>query len=88
MLGCSVYLDKLSERIKGEMELPSNMIFYSFDATPLRALVWDEGQAAFIMMHRFLEKQPVPFPDHSRKIYSTFLCGKCPWFSSFSMDFR
>ena len=43
VLGCSVYLDKLSERIKGEMELPPNMIFYSFDATPLLALVWDEG---------------------------------------------
>jgi hypothetical protein len=43
VLGCSVYLDKLSERIKGEMELPANMIFYSFDATPLLALVWDQG---------------------------------------------
>jgi hypothetical protein len=43
VLGCSVYLDKLSERIRGEMELPSNIIFYSFDATPLLALVWDSG---------------------------------------------
>lgn len=43
VLGASVYLDKLSERIKQEMALPPNMIFYSFDSKPLLALVWDQG---------------------------------------------
>jgi hypothetical protein len=43
VLGASIYLDKLSERIKQEMALPPNMIFYSFDSRPLLALVWDQG---------------------------------------------
>lgn len=42
-LGCSVYLDDLSKRIKEEMALPPNMIFYSFDATPLFAIDWDQA---------------------------------------------
>ncbi|WP_243373832.1 cache domain-containing protein [Geotalea sp. SG265] len=41
VLGCSVYLDKLSEQVKEEMALPSNVIFYSFDSRPLMALDWD-----------------------------------------------
>lgn len=40
-LGCSVYLDKLSELLNREMDLDREFIFYSFDATPLLGLVWD-----------------------------------------------
>ena len=40
-LGCSVYLDKLSSLIEKEMALDKSMIFYSFNAEPLLALVWD-----------------------------------------------
>lgn len=40
-LGCSVYLDKLSALLEREMDLDTNVIFYSFDRTPLLALVWD-----------------------------------------------
>jgi hypothetical protein len=43
VLGASIYLDRLSERIRNEMSLPPNLIFYSFDAEPLLALVWDPG---------------------------------------------
>jgi len=43
MLGASVFLDKLSGQIKQEMALPSNIIFFSFDAQPLMAIDWDEG---------------------------------------------
>lgn len=43
VLGCSIYLDKLSEQIKHEMALQPNMIFYAFDTQPLLALVWDQG---------------------------------------------
>lgn len=39
--GASVYLDKLSERLRTEMALPEAAIFYSFDAAPLLALEWD-----------------------------------------------
>ena len=42
-LGCSVYLDKLSALLEQEMDLDSSVIFYSFDAAPLLALVWDPG---------------------------------------------
>ncbi len=42
VLGCSVYLDKLSDQIKHEMALPPNMIFYSFNSKPIMALDWDQ----------------------------------------------
>lgn len=42
VLGCSVYLDKLSDQIKHEMALPPNIIFYSFNSKPLMALDWDQ----------------------------------------------
>lgn len=41
VLGASVYLDELSHRLDAEMALGEHTIFYSFDATPLLALVWD-----------------------------------------------
>lgn len=40
-LGASIHLDKLSARIDREMNLDDTMIFYSFDARPTLALVWD-----------------------------------------------
>jgi methyl-accepting chemotaxis protein len=40
-LGSSVYLDKVSATLKEEMDLDTNVIFYSFDAAPLLALEWD-----------------------------------------------
>jgi hypothetical protein len=43
VLGASVYLKPLSDRIREEMKLGKELIFYSFDATPRLALVWDEG---------------------------------------------
>lgn len=43
VLGASIYLDKLSERVRDEMSLTSDLIFYSFDASPLLALAWDPG---------------------------------------------
>lgn len=39
-LGASVYLDKLSERLRTEMGV-TNEIFYSFNSTPLITLNWD-----------------------------------------------
>jgi hypothetical protein len=41
VLGASVYLDRLGERLRQEMDLPAEFIFYSFDATPIVALDWD-----------------------------------------------
>lgn len=41
VLGSSVYLDQLSTRLEREMDLDNLMIFYSFDAQPLKGLVWD-----------------------------------------------
>jgi len=41
ILGSSIPLESLSDRIRQEMDLDDRMIFYSFDATPLLALVWD-----------------------------------------------
>jgi methyl-accepting chemotaxis protein len=41
VLGASVNLDELSDRLNHEMALGENVIFYSFDATPLLALEWD-----------------------------------------------
>jgi uncharacterized protein with GYD domain len=41
MLGGSVYLDRLSKRIQQEMGLDDRVIFFSFDAEPLLALVYD-----------------------------------------------
>ena len=41
VLGASVYLDQLSERLTKEMSIGEGMIFYSFDETPLLALVWE-----------------------------------------------
>ncbi len=43
VLGASIFLVKLGERIRDEMRLTSDLIFYSFDSTPLLALVWDPG---------------------------------------------
>ena len=41
VLGASIYLDELSERLDAEMAFEETAIFYSFDATPLLALEWD-----------------------------------------------
>jgi len=41
VLGASVYLDQLSERIREQMRLGPKNIFFSFDAEPRLALVWD-----------------------------------------------
>jgi methyl-accepting chemotaxis protein len=41
VLGSSVYLDRLSKRIEQEMDLDDSVIFFSFDAEPLLALVYD-----------------------------------------------
>jgi hypothetical protein len=41
VLGASIYLDQLSARLQAEMAIGENLIFYSFDATPLLALEWD-----------------------------------------------
>jgi hypothetical protein len=43
VLGASVYLDRLSTRLEREMGLDNTMIFYSFDAQPLKGLNWDPG---------------------------------------------
>lgn len=43
VLGASVYLKPLSARIREEMRLGDDLIFYSFDATPRLALAWDAG---------------------------------------------
>lgn len=42
-LGASVYLDALGERIRDEMKLGGDLIFYAFDGTPLLGMVWDPG---------------------------------------------
>lgn len=42
-LGASIFLDRLSALVREEMELPADTIFFSFDAEPLLALVWDPG---------------------------------------------
>ncbi|MGZ3689699.1 MAG: PDC sensor domain-containing protein, partial [Bdellovibrionota bacterium] len=39
-LGASVYLDKLSDRLRDELGV-TNEIFYSFDSSPLIAVNWD-----------------------------------------------
>ena len=44
VLGSSVYLDSLSLRIKRELDLQPNEIFFSIDATPLGALQDDPEQ--------------------------------------------
>jgi len=41
VLGASIYLDKLSERIGREMGLNENIIYYSFNSNPTLGLVWD-----------------------------------------------
>lgn len=41
MLGASIYLDKLSEVIRQQMDEDEGWIFYSFDHTGLVALIWD-----------------------------------------------
>ncbi len=41
VLGSSIYLDRLSARLKQEMGLGSGEIFYSFDKAPIIALNWD-----------------------------------------------
>lgn len=47
VLGASVYLDQMSQRIQKEMRLDPSTIFYSFDETPLIALNWDPGLIFF-----------------------------------------
>lgn len=47
VLGASVALDELSDRLEEEMAFGENAIFYSFDATPLLALEWD-SQLTFV----------------------------------------
>jgi hypothetical protein len=44
VLGSSVYLDSLSLRIKRELDLQPNQIFWSIDATPIGALQDDPEQ--------------------------------------------
>ena len=44
VLGSSVYLDSLSLRIKSELDLQPNQIFFSIDATPIGALQDDPAQ--------------------------------------------
>lgn len=44
VLGSSVFLDSLSLRIKREIDLQPNQIFYSIDATPIGALQDDPDQ--------------------------------------------
>lgn len=41
VLGASIYLDLLSERIREQMQLEENLITYAFDAVPILALDWD-----------------------------------------------
>lgn len=41
VLGASIYLKALSARLHEEMRLGDDLIFYSFDATPRLAIVWD-----------------------------------------------
>lgn len=41
VLGASVYLEAMSERLRKELALPEEFIFFSFDATPIVALNWD-----------------------------------------------
>ncbi len=43
VLGASVYLKPLSDHIREEMKLGADLIFFSFDASPRLALVWDES---------------------------------------------
>lgn len=43
VLGASVYLKPLSDRIREEMRLGDDLIFYTLDGTPKLALVWDAG---------------------------------------------
>lgn len=40
-LGCSIYLDKLSDIVGKQMNLDKSMIFYSFDAQPLVGIAKD-----------------------------------------------
>lgn len=47
VLGSSVYLDSLSLRIKGELDLQPNEIFFSIDATPIGALQ-DDPEEIFL----------------------------------------
>ncbi|MFN7145280.1 MAG: hypothetical protein ACK4YP_16020, partial [Myxococcota bacterium] len=41
VLGGSVYLDALSERVHTEMGLAEGVLFYAFDAEQRLALTWD-----------------------------------------------
>jgi len=41
VLGASIYLDQLSARLTAAMAIREDVIFYSFDSTPLLALEWD-----------------------------------------------
>ncbi|HEY3449557.1 MAG TPA: hypothetical protein VGK67_24605 [Myxococcales bacterium] len=42
-LGASIYLDELSTRLRDQLGLGEEYIFFSFDSEPLLALVWDSG---------------------------------------------
>jgi hypothetical protein len=59
VLGASVYLDRLSERLDREMGLGDTEIFFSFDESPLVALVWDPQLV-------FLEPMQAGEPDLAR----------------------
>ena len=61
ILGSSVYLDSLSLRIKRELDLPPNQIFFSIDATPIGALQDDPEQI-------FLDPYDLDEPDLERAI--------------------
>jgi hypothetical protein len=61
VLGSSVYLDSLSLRIKRELDLPANQIFFSIDATPIGALQDDPEQI-------FLDPYDLNEPDLERAI--------------------
>jgi hypothetical protein len=54
-LGSSVYLDSLSLRLKGEMDLQPHQIFFSLDATPVVGL---HNDPQHIFLHPLEEGEP------------------------------
>lgn len=58
-LGSSIYLDRMSDIIRREMDITTNMIFYSFDSRPLVGLNWNPELI-------FLEPQKEGDPSLSR----------------------
>lgn len=61
VIGTSVYLDKLSKIISEEMGLSDNLIFYSFDASPLIGLHSDESLIFY-----------QPYQEGSREVKNAF----------------